>query len=165
MKGRKPTPTRLKVVRGNPGKRALPKGEPKPRKIARVPAAPGHLSRLAANEWRRVAGQLCALGVLTSIDLRSLEAYCDAYSKMRTASAALDEHGVTYLTTTESGSVMIRKRPEVEIFAAMLIQVRAFATEFGLTPSSRTRVGTKAPKDDEHAKDDEFMAGPKLVGR
>ena len=30
MRGRKPVPTRLKVIRGNPGKRALNKNEPQP---------------------------------------------------------------------------------------------------------------------------------------
>ena len=30
MRGPKPTPTALKIVRGNPGKRALPKDEPTP---------------------------------------------------------------------------------------------------------------------------------------
>lgn len=30
MPGCRPTPTALKLVRGNPGKRALPKNEPRP---------------------------------------------------------------------------------------------------------------------------------------
>ena len=30
MAGRRPTPTKLKLIKGNPGKRALPKDEPTP---------------------------------------------------------------------------------------------------------------------------------------
>ena len=44
MKGRKPTPTHLKLVKGNPGKRKLPINEPKPARD--FPDVPHHLSGL-----------------------------------------------------------------------------------------------------------------------
>ena len=36
MKGRKPKPTRLKVISGNPGKRPINDSEPDPDKIGRA---------------------------------------------------------------------------------------------------------------------------------
>ena len=49
--GRKPTPTTLKELKGNPGRRPLNEAEPKP--AARLPSPPAHLSRSARREWRR----------------------------------------------------------------------------------------------------------------
>ena len=40
MRGRKPTPTTLKRLRGNPGRRPLPKDEAEPPVSERVPRPP-----------------------------------------------------------------------------------------------------------------------------
>lgn len=52
MRGPKPTPTALKVIRGNPGKRALPENEPTPQLGA---AAPNCLAHLAAPDAKHYA--------------------------------------------------------------------------------------------------------------
>ena len=49
MAGRKPKPTSLKVLEGNPGKRQLNPNEPKP--DASVPKCPAWLSKEAKREW------------------------------------------------------------------------------------------------------------------
>ena len=43
MKGRKPTPTYLKLLKGNPGKRSLNKHEPKPALLNKPPEPPPFL--------------------------------------------------------------------------------------------------------------------------
>ena len=48
MAGRKPKPTRLKIIQGNPGKRPLNKNEPQPER--RLMRAPSHLSEEAKKE-------------------------------------------------------------------------------------------------------------------
>jgi hypothetical protein len=48
MVGRLPKPTALKVLSGNPGKRALNKNEPKP---GGVPTCPSSLDATAKREW------------------------------------------------------------------------------------------------------------------
>ena len=48
MKGRKPLPTNLKLLMGNPGKQKLPKGEPEP--DSRIPAPPDVLNDYALEE-------------------------------------------------------------------------------------------------------------------
>jgi hypothetical protein len=70
MRGRKKTPTNLVLLRGNPGKRALNKEEPKPRPV--LPEPPGHLDTGAKREWRRVAPELHQLGLLTVLDVDAL---------------------------------------------------------------------------------------------
>ena len=50
-RGRKPTPTAIKELEGNPGKRPLNKNEPKPTKKA--PPCPKWLEPEAKKEWHR----------------------------------------------------------------------------------------------------------------
>ena len=69
QRGRKPKPTAVKVLEGNPGKRSLNTGEPKPEKKA--PRCPAWLEDEAKKEWRRMAKQLEHLGILTEIVLWS----------------------------------------------------------------------------------------------
>ncbi|MBT6386690.1 MAG: phage terminase small subunit P27 family, partial [Alphaproteobacteria bacterium] len=56
MRGRKPKPTHLKAITGNPGKRPLNRDEPRP-EIA-VPECPPELSPAAQREWQRLVGEL-----------------------------------------------------------------------------------------------------------
>ena len=52
-RGRKPTPSAIKALEGNPGKRALNEREPRPEKKA--PSCPKWLEPEAKKEWRRLA--------------------------------------------------------------------------------------------------------------
>lgn len=63
IRGRKPKPSHLKLVTGNPGKRAINTQEPAPERI--LPQPPGELTAEARGEWDRVAGELNRLGLLT----------------------------------------------------------------------------------------------------
>src|SRR5258708_39209368 len=74
MRGRRPKPTRLKVLTGNPGKRPLNDGEPRP-EVA-IPDCPGELGETARPEWNRLVGELAALKMLTNFDRAALAAYC-----------------------------------------------------------------------------------------
>lgn len=75
-RGRKPKPTHLKLVTGNPGKRALNENEPKP--PPSLPSPPSHLDEEARLEWERLSEQLYALGCLSEIDRAALAAYVQA---------------------------------------------------------------------------------------
>ena len=63
MRGRKPKPTALKLLEGNPGKRRINGSEPKP--PASRPTCPAHLSPSAKAEWKRLAEALNRIGLLT----------------------------------------------------------------------------------------------------
>lgn len=135
MKGRKPIPTALKLVRGNPGKRPLPQNEPKP--TLGIGPCPDSLSQDAKDEWVRVVVELERIGMLTRVDAPALEAYCDAVAMMRVARANIDANGI--VTQGERGMV---RNPAVSIHRDCAALVRQFAAEFGLTPSARTRIKT-----------------------
>ena len=72
MRGRKPKPTRLKLLEGNPGKRRINGQEPQPPWT--LPSCPAHLSPSAKAEWKRLAKTLNAVGLLTQVDRAALAA-------------------------------------------------------------------------------------------
>ena len=72
----KPTPTALKLLKGNPGKRPLNKLEPRPR--LRVPRVPSHLDDAGEVEWYRVVKELKVLGLVSGMDRAALAAYCQS---------------------------------------------------------------------------------------
>ena len=76
-RGRKPKPTAMKELEGNPGKHPLNTNEPKPTKKA--PACPKWLEPEAKKEWRRLAKQMEAIGILTEVDMAAFAGYCQAY--------------------------------------------------------------------------------------
>ena len=132
--GRKPKPTAIKIMAGNPGKRPLNCAEPTP--PAGVPACPSCLDDEARKEWFRVVPILQTMRVLSPVDMATLAAYCSAYSEMQQAEALVVEHGIIIVTT----SGYAQQHPAVTIRRAARDQVRKLAAEFGLTPSSRTQV-------------------------
>ena len=148
MKGRKPTPTNLKVLHGNPGKRPLPENEPKPEPIA--PKCPTWLHKNAKKEWKRVAPQLEKLGLLTGLDMAALAGYCEAWAQYRDAIEFIHKHGQVYPIKDDNGNVKyLQQVPQVGIANQQMKQIRAFCAEFGLTPSARGRI--EVPGADEEA--------------
>ncbi len=82
-RGRKPKPTAIKILEGNPGKRQLNEHEPQPMKKA--PSCPKWLEPEAKREWRRLAKTLEAMGVLTEADMAAFAGYCQAYARWKEA--------------------------------------------------------------------------------
>lgn len=133
MAGRKPKPSALKLLQGNPGKRKLNKSEPHP---TGVPDCPPELDADAKHEWTRISTELLALGLLTSVDRAALAAYCQSWSGWISAVQHIQNEGA--VIANPSGRMV--KNPWIEIGNAALDNVRRFAVEFGLTPSSRARL-------------------------
>lgn len=133
-RGRKPKPTALKVLEGNPGKRPLNKKEPQPENKA--PRCPSWLEPEAKNEWRRMAKTLEAMGVLTEVDKAAFAGYCQAYARWKEAEEFLSKHGTIFKTP----SGYIQQVPQVSIAQTYLKVMKDFCSEFGLTPAARTRI-------------------------
>jgi len=66
--------------------------------------------------------------------------------------AIKDAGGMTYETKGDAGGRQIKKHPAVGIVEEAMRIIRAFDSEFGLTPSSRTRVHASPKKKDPTAK-------------
>ena len=150
--GRKPKPTHLKLLAGNPGKRKLNASEPKPR--ASIPRCPAHLSPEAKAEWKRMARRLHSLGLLTELDGAALAIYCQAYGRWVAAEQKLTEFG----PVIKSPGGMPMQSPFLAIANKAMEQVRSLMTEFGMTPSSRSRINVQL-QDDEDDAFEEFLKG------
>lgn len=141
-RGRKPKPTKLKVLEGNPGKRPLKK-HPQPEPTA--PTCPSWLSPPAKTEWRRIAPELERLGLLSRLDRTALAGYCQNLATVKIATQAINQHYREYgkLTTTytnKGGATNEIPIPELRIARDAWNLVHRFESEFGLTPSSRERL-------------------------
>ena len=130
MRGRKPVPTALKVLRGNPGKRALSQDEPEPPPLA-DDATPPTLSDEARLEWAELAPALSAVGLLTSLDAKALAQLCETSVMLAQAREDYEGH-----RCAETRAAVLRLQEEE----------RKLLVEFGMTPSSRTRVKASGAK-------------------
>jgi P27 family predicted phage terminase small subunit len=139
----KPTPTNLRVIRGNPGGKALPKNEPQPQIPDLVPNPPRQLKGLAAEEWRRVVTELYRLKLVTVVDINPLAAYCQAYKTWCEAVELMNELDATfmkgYVLKSKYGVV---KNPLHGVARDAAREMVRYASEFGLTPAARTRLST-----------------------
>jgi P27 family predicted phage terminase small subunit len=144
MPGRKPVPTALKILRGNPGKRSLPKSEPKP---TGIPDCPRHLNKEARTEWDRISKELLVLGLLSEIDRAALAAYCGAWARWVDAEKKVKSQGA--VITTTNGNMI--QNPYVGIANRAMELMCKFLVEFGMTPSSRSRlqITVEPPKGDD----------------
>jgi P27 family predicted phage terminase small subunit len=138
MRGRKPHPTHLKLVKGNPRHRPLTDSEPAPRKT--LPEPPAELSGDARKEWDRVAPELYRMGLLTALDRSALAAYCQVYGRWVQAERGIAEGGL--LSTTIKGNLI--QNALVGIANKAMADMVRYAAEFGMTPSARTRLRTSA---------------------
>lgn len=140
--GPPPKPTRLKVIEGNPGKRAINHHEPRPAPV--IPAPPASLVGFALEEWNTVAAELHRLELLTQIDRAALAAYCQSFAIWRTAVEAINEmaardeltHGL--MIRTKSGNTI--QNPLVGAINKAAASMVRYAAEFGMTPSARSRI-------------------------
>ena len=153
MKGRKPKPLALKLIDGNPGKRPLNLDIPSP--VPGIPSCPSFLSGEAKREWRRISKELESVGLLTLVDRAALAGYCQAYARWRAAEELVAQEGLVYEYTNKNGSTNIVEHPAVKIARESMMLLKAFCAEFGLTPSSRTRINLPRPKEKDPF--DEFI--------
>lgn len=152
QRGRKPKPTALKMLEGNPGGRPLNEAEPKPQKKA--PRCPPWLEDEAKREWKRMAKVLEQMGLLTEMDMAAFAGYCQAYARWKEAEEFLTQHGS--MVRTPNG--YLQQVPQVSIAQTNMKIMLKFCEQFGLTPSARSRiVGGEAVADP--ADDMELLLG------
>ena len=90
----------------------------------------------AKKEWRRLAKQMEQLGILTQVDMAAFAGYCQAYARWKEAEEFITQHGS--IVKTPSG--YWQQVPQVSIAQTYLKIMNKFAEQFGLTPSSRSRI-------------------------
>lgn len=136
--GRKRTPTRLRVLRGNPRDKPLNLAEPDPAKG--LPDPPDWLNLLEREAWATLAEALQPMGVVTLSDGPALTALAVAWAEWRQARAVLDLEEPYYQHQDDGGTMYIRKHPATAVAADAWRRVSSMLSEFGLTPASRSRL-------------------------
>ncbi len=150
-KGPRPQPTALKLLKGNPGRRALNAGEPQPPTPGDVPMPPEWLEAYAKGEWRTLAPILHGLGLLTEADLTFFAAYAQSYARWRSAEEWLSANSETVILRDKDGKVRsIVRAPQAVTAQAALADMNRFGSQFGLSPSSRTSIGGAEPAKPEN---------------
>jgi len=167
-RGRPRVPTRTKIIRHTFRKDRAAKNEPQPEVLVKVPGPPRGLPRAGRRMWKRQAAELVTLGVLTTADLEAFEIGCLHYGM-----AAELHHDITHVVDPDTGKgrrrtlaeyvnelqaphlvdgVLVQKANVYEKLA-VLYAMRALHssalkvfTDFGLTPSARSRLDLPSPE-------------------
>lgn len=104
--------------------------------LTKAPPMPRHLSPHAKAEWRRIMPQLIVRRIITKGDLAGVENYCAAVGAARTIADTMSAGGLPDL---KLGGLQIR----------YMTTARQLAAEYGLTPTSRARIGAGVADDDD----------------
>ena len=123
--------------------------EPVP--LDEAPPCPEHLETLAKVEWGRMADKLHRIGLLTEIDGTALAMYCVAYGRWVQAL----EHVKTEEPVLLSENGGKYQNPWLAVSNKAFDQMAKLLVEFGMTPSSRSRVSVK--KDNTATKKGRFF--------
>ena len=132
MRGRKPKPAGMSFRRPH----RLASGPE-----ARLPVCPAHLQGEGRKEWFRLGRQLLAFGLMTKIDKAALAIYCQAWERWIDAEEALRTYGV--VIKSESGFPI--QSPYLPIANKAMEQMTRLLVEFGMSPSSRSRLAVQPP--------------------
>lgn len=130
-RGPRPTPTAILKLRGSrragrPGAVEAPPSRPR---------RPSTLSPGAAVAWNRLVPELDRLGVIAQVDGTALVLLCETIALWEHATAEMNRIG---LVIKADGHM--RRNPYLLIASRAGDQVVKLLAEFGLTPSSRSRV-------------------------
>lgn len=138
MRGRRPTPTPIRVLEGNRGHRPIPQHEPRPRELA--PRCPDWLSPVAKRHWRLLLTEFAYLpGLLTPLDGGVLAGLCESFAAWREATEFLHTHGPVYREGDQ-----LRPTPHVKLARDAFASYLRCCAEIGATPAARTRIAVQA---------------------
>jgi len=112
--------------------------------ITDAPDPPEWLPAPGKAEWRRIMPTLIRRGTLTVADMAQVENYCQAVGLAREAQEQVSNEGATI----EAGNGRIIRHPALSTIKDFTIEARRLATELGLTPNSRERIGSREGMDD-----------------
>lgn len=106
--------------------------------VTEAPDAPDWLPPAGQAEWRRVVPTLVRRRTLTVADFGALESYCLAVAYARQAQEQIAEEGMTI----RAGNGRLMRHPSLQTVQNFTTEARRLASELGLTPTSRERLGS-----------------------
>jgi P27 family predicted phage terminase small subunit len=155
MRGRKPKPLGKADQDGDTRKVGARKFRAKiaaePKAVRGLPDCPRHLKGRARAAWNFWREELEGMGLDRRPDAQMLEGACVNYSRAVESDLIVARDGIMQNISTidkESGEPILLKsqyHPAITVSNAAWRQVRAFCSEFGLSPVSRTRLAVEKP--------------------
>jgi P27 family predicted phage terminase small subunit len=136
-------PTRLKLLRGNPGRRPLTVDEPQPDVLSET--VPPELvdDVTAADEWTRTIVPAIRRRQITAADRTLAIAHCELFATWRSQLAAAARHA----HIIAAGRDKYPKQNPARLMAHSTLRLLiAVDSELGLSPASRTRVSVAPPE-------------------
>jgi P27 family predicted phage terminase small subunit len=144
--GRKAIPIELQLINGN--KNRLTKSEIEQRREAEKKIKPNSnkvkppawLNDVAKKEFKRIVKEMHDLEILTNVDVDALALYCDAYASYIECTRIIDEEGMMVEYTNKAAETNKVPHPLLTKKKQLAEQMKALATEMGLTPASRAKL-------------------------
>lgn len=147
-RGRKPKPTAVKEIEGTFEKNPQRRNDREPVAPDGAPDCPDYLCDLAKIEWWYMCSVLDEMGLLSRADRAALEIYCQTFAQWREACQMVAKHGAVIQMKTKSG-IQPRRNPFDIIRERNAAACSRLLAEFGLTPSSRSRVQVEKKATDD----------------
>lgn len=132
--GRKPKPTKLKILTGNPGKRRLPAHEPQPLRDLEPGDAPLWLGPQAREIWEREMPRL-PQGLLGAHHAEIFAQYCALVAEAVRCGKLLEKSP----PVVKHANGILMDSPLAAAFRRNVESARKLASELGLTPTSSPR--------------------------
>ncbi len=151
--GRRPQPTALTVLRGNPSRKKLNENEPRP--PAGDIAKPGRLSPGAVVAWEELAPVCLAMGTLTTADVSAFATLCELRATLDLTMVEKGREGFSaFLLTTMVDSAgnehqNIKEHPSIRLERNTAAALRPYYEKFGLEPVARARISVSKVKAEE----------------
>lgn len=158
MRGPKPLPGNVHLLRGNPSKKPLGQLLDEFQPEVEIPDFPSWIWPEAKKEWKRIAAELEHYGLISKLDRAALVLYCQAWAKMvwaeRQLARAMKQSEEARIAAESRGEVyeggdgiMVRTAGGNFTYSHYWVagnkasqQVKSYLDLFGLSPAARTKV-------------------------
>jgi P27 family predicted phage terminase small subunit len=140
--GRKATPSALREISGNAGRRPVNKNEFRP--VAEAPDCPRHLKGESKKEWTRITVELAAYQMISAVDRGALAMLCTQWGRyveaedMIAEAAKKSADGNGLCTVSPNGHLvhsfaLVASNKAIELYHKL-------CSDFGLTPAARVNM-------------------------
>lgn len=141
MAGRKPLPTHLKLVKGTARPHRMNNNELKPPLV--IPEPPSHLEEREKAKFIAMAQMLARYGVMTELDAGAVARYAVVWCRWLEAETEVKKRGPVVKTTADN----VIQNPFLAVANKCMYQMAQIESEFGLTPSARSRIRMEEPSE------------------
>lgn len=139
QRGPKTLPANVHLLRGNVSKIPAYQLRDGVAPKVEIPPCPRHLKGAALKEWKRITVDLEVLGLVSKIDRAALAMYCTAWGRHVEAEEELHRLGDKGLVEVTPNGFRVQG-VYLNISNKAMEQCKSFLAEFGMSPSSRSRV-------------------------